>query len=438
VACKAGSFVIPGTSSFSISGLGFKPRWTIFLFSNKGTEDTWLSDACGGIAFTAMRNSTTDTSGVGSSLKTCMVSERWYDAGAVVAGSFLGDVTMWVRATNGSNGWALYTSSIHDDGWNFTFASGFSSGAGGQIVYYLAGDQEWEEVGSTAPFVPGSSAYSLGWQPQAFFGIGAGGGVSSPGNDQSSSFFDISIPSVCYGDWGDYDDQQFDMNGQWRGILDPNVNVQEWWGKTTDFSPTTILEETQAGGVWFSSTFSASRTATTFQGTVLDTGGFSNGHARMMPFVLGTTDSIIGSFTPSTTVGVPTEVVLPFSPQAVVFFSPGDHQAGAFNTSTQGSTGWGFCTDEDEALVIYGGHWNPPVAFQSAVMISSSKSWVGNAKEEGVSGTVGTMVNAGSARCTPAGFEHTTTEHASGAPTWPVLYWAIAPATEAPGFFRVV
>lgn len=426
---KCGSFTMQA-SSFSVTGLGFKPRWLILLYSNGSTENSWTSGPSAGIGWAAMQNSTVDDSG--SSLRTCCVHEIWYNAGNVAAGGFLGDATMWVRATNGSDGWAAYISSLNTDGFTVTLIGGFTSGAGGQRIYYLAGDDAYEEVGSTSAFATGVGAYNLGWQPQAFFGIGAGGGLGDAPR-YSASFTDTSVPSVCSGDWGEYTDAALSMNAQWRGILDPNVNVQEWWGRDIDSNLITILEAQQSGGAWFSDWFSATRTDTSFLGTISDT-GFSNGDARMQPFILGSVDSIVGSFTPSLTVGVPTQVDLPFTPEAVVFFSPQFNKSGVGNTSTHGATGWGFCTETDQALLIYGGFWNPPTAMNSSMLLSSNKCWVGNCVE---SSTVGTIVNAGSAQINDAGFEYETTENAASV-AYPILYWAFAPAEEAPGFFRII
>ena len=433
---KLGSFTIPGPGNFSVTGVGFKPRWVIFLFGNKGVEDTWLDDACGGIAWTALKNSTVDASGVSSSIRTTMQSERWYPPGNVVAGSFLGDITMWVRQTNGSNGWAMFTSSLDADGFTFTFDPDFTTGAGGQIVYYLAGDEQWEEVGCRAPFIPGSPAHTLNWQPMAFFGIGSGGGLGPDGSDQSFSLFDQSIPTVCCGDWGEYTPGNFfEMNSTWRGLLDPNVDVQEWWGYESSTSPVTIIEPTQTAGVQWSDIFHASRTDTTFSGIVQAGSSFSNSEGRMAPFVLGSTDSRIGQFVPTNTIGVPTHVDVGFTPEAVIFFSPGPERAGIGGTSVQGATGWGFCTENEEALLIYGGYWNPPNAMTSAMKITRNQSWVSNCTE--VLFSIGSMVTAGSARVTPGGFDYTTLENAA-VELAPILYWAIAPAAEAPGFFRVV
>ena len=432
MAVKLGSFTIPGGSSFSVTGVGFRPHWAIFLFGNKGVEDTWLDDACGGISYAAYRNSTDLSLGH----TTCQVSERWYQPGNVAAGSFLGDLTWWMRQTNGSDGHAAYVSSIDADGWTFTFSSGFNSGAGGQIVYYLAGDQGYEEVGSRNAWVIGSPAYNLGWEPQAFFGIGGGGGVGGDGGTQSYSLFDQSVPSVCYGDWGEYSPgNPFDMSSQWRGLLDPNVDVQEWWGYEDQFAPITILEPTQSVGAQFQSIFGANKTVSSFQGVVSAIAGFSNGDARMQTFILGSVDSRVGSFVPTNTVGVPTHVDVGFTPEAVVFFSPGPYKAGVFGTSVQGATGWGFCTNTAEALLIYGGFWNPPTAMTSAMLISRNMSWVSNATE--ATQNIGGIVTAGSARVTSGGFDFTTTQNAATILA-PVLYWAIAPAGEAPGFFRVI
>jgi hypothetical protein len=438
MAVKVGSFVIPGGFTFSVD-IGFFPRWAIFLFSNKGTEDTWMPQACGGIGFACVKNSAVDVSGIQSQIKNGSVSELWYDAGGVVAGAFLGDIFSWVRYNNGgTTGWAMYTSAFLENGWQFSFAGGYTANAGGQIVYYIAGDEAWEEVASNFPVIPGRPPYVTGWQPQSFFGIGAGGGTGSFGDDdQTFVWADRSTPTVAVGDWGEYSGQGVDQNAQWRGILDPNVVVQSYYGHTIGFNPVPIIEGSEAGGIQFSSDFSLKRTDTSFTSTVQDTGGFSSGAARMMPMIFGTVDSRIGSFEPLTTVGVPTEVDIGFTPEAVVFFSPGEHNAGPGDPATQGATGWGFCNETDEAFLIYGGHWNPPVAFQSAIFMSSNRSWCGNYLTPGVSGSVGTMVNMGSARIIPNGFEFTTMEDAGG-PVHRVSYWAIAPSGAVPGFFMTI
>lgn len=374
-----------------------------------------------------MQNSTLDDSGDRESLRNSQISEIWTTN--VAASAFLGNLVAWIRSSAGVSGWAVFTSSFDDDGFTLEYSSGFSTGGPGKRAYYIAGDADYEEVGAVLPWVPGSSSYEVGWEPMAYFGVGSGGGVGAAGGLQNVGFVDMSVPAVIAGDWGEYTDDGLDMNTVWRGILDPNVDVQSWYGNFSGVGTATIIEETQSVGVQFASDFFLSRTPTSILGHVVDTGGFSFGHARMQTFILGSVDSIVGSFIPSTDVGVPTQVDLPFQPEAVIFFSPQEHKSGVFNATTQGATGWGWCTETDQALIIYGGHWNPPIAFQSAGLISSSRCWVGNCLEEGVSGTVGSQVNIGSAQINSAGFTHTTEEH-SGDAVHPVLYWAIAPVVE--------
>lgn len=432
---KAGKFVIPGGSTFSVTGLGFKPQWVIFLFSNYSTEDVWTSGPSAGIGWSAMQNNVLNNTG--TLIRTGQISEIWQGSG--VAGSFLGDVTSWIRATRGSDGWALYTSSLDADGFTFNFSGGFNSGAGGQIAYYLAGDEGYDQVGSRTAFVPGSAFYNLGWEPYAFFGVGAGGGVGGDGGTQSFSLFDQSVPSAAFGDWGEYNPEGAGhraLSTQWRGILDPNVDVQEWWGYEDNTSSYgTILEPTQSVGAQFQSGFHHDKTATSFKINVFAIAGFSDGAARMHGFALGNVDSVISSFVPNPTVGVPTAIDLPFTPEAVVFFSPQDFRAGVFGTDTQGATGWGFCTPDDQALLIYGGFYNPPNPFQSNGLISSQNCWVSNAID--TPQAVGSNVAKGSARCTTTGFEYTTTENNAPA-LYPILYWAFAPKAPGAGFFEIL
>lgn len=430
--CKVGSFAIPSSSAFSITGVGFKPRWVIFLCCNTtpGAAGTWTGRPSASIGWAALQNSVDDDSG--TALRNSQVSEVWYDSN--VAGSFLGDLFTWIR-NNGLTGedFAMYTTSLDTDGFSVAFSSGFNTNATGRVVYYLAGDETWEEVASSLAFVPGTGAYELGWQPNAFFGIGAGGDVSAFGGTQSMSFFDISAPSVVGGTFGDDIDGNRTLVAQWRGILDPNIDVQEWWGYDDGGGTATILEETQSGGVWLSSEFDPHRTDTAFVPDFISA-GFSLGHVRMQTIIFGKTACVTGFFIPSTTVGVWNAVELPISPEAVVFFSAQDNKAGVANTSIYGATVWGFCTDTDQAVLAYGGLWNPPTPQTSAQYHSPNRAWMGNCIE---TGTIGSVVNAGSARCTPDGFEHRTDEHASSV-VYPVHYWAVGPIEEAPGFFRII
>lgn len=431
---KCGKFTVQSTP-FSITGLGFQPRWIIFLFSNFSVEDVWTSGPSAGISWSSMRNSVTDPSGIPAALRTSQISEIW--AGNGVAGSFLGNVTTWIRSNRGGgNGWALVIDGHDADGFSLRFSPGFAAGAGGQTAYYLAGDNEYEQVGATAPWVQGATFYDLGWEPLAWFGLGAGGNVGPFGGNQSFTLADRSVPSACFGDWGEYTPgSELNQSAMWRSILDPNVNIQHYYGFEDNFSPITIIEPQDAGGAAFSDTFDVTKTDTSFKGQIHQVAGFSDGDARMHTIILGNVDSIIGSFTPSPTVGVPTEITLPFTPQAVVFFSPQDYHVGVGDPATQGATGWGFCTEDDQALLIYGGYWNPPNPFQSAGLISSQNCWVSNCKD--TPQAVGSNVAMGSARVTPAGFEHTTTENDAPA-LYKVLYWAFAPKKGGGGFFRVV
>jgi hypothetical protein len=423
---RADSFVMGSPPEFDVD-VGFQPRWVIVMMSNRDTEDVWASQPSMGIGWAALRNSALDVSGAETSLRNGQISEIWTTNQA--ASAFLGNLVAWIRANTGNSGWAAFIPSLHDNGFTVRYSEGYSSGGPGKRAYYIAGDVDYEEVGATLPFVPGSPYYELGWLPMAFFGVGSGGGVSAPGGLQNIGWTDMSTPAVVAGDWDEHQEQNLDMNVVWRGILDPNVDVQSWYGNFSEVSTGVIVEATQSVGVQFTSDYNMQRTDTAFKANVVDTGGFSQGQARMHTFMLGSVDSMVGSFIPSMTVGVPTQVVLPFQPEAVIFFSPQEHKSGVFNATTQGATGWGWCTEEDQALIIYGGHWNPPVAFQSAGMISSSKCWVGNCLQEGVSGTVGTQVNAGSAQINPLGFTHTTTENATSV-VYPVHFWAIAPQVE--------
>lgn len=432
MACKVGSFAIPSSSTFSITGVGFKPRWVIFLCCNTtpAAADTWTGRPSASIGWSALQNSVDDDSG--NNLRNSQVSEVWYDTD--VGGSFLGDLFSWIR-DNGltSENFAMYTPSLDADGFTVAFSSGFNVNAVGKVVYYLAGDETWEEVGSSLAFVPGTPAYELGWTPNAFFGIGAGGDVAPFGNTQSMSFFDISAPSVVGGTFGDEIDGNRTVVSQWRGILDPNIDVQEWWGYDDGLGTVTILEETQGGGVWFSTEFDPHRTDTAFVPDFISA-GFSLGHVRMQTIMLGKTACVTGSFMPSTTTGVWEEVELPITPEAVVFFSVQDLKAGVAGTSVFGATVWGFCTEDDQAVLGYGGFWNPPNPQTSGQMHSPNLAWIGNCIETGV---IGSVVSAGSARCSANGFEHRTEYH-NASVMYPVLYWAIAPLEEAPGFFRII
>jgi hypothetical protein len=426
--CKVGSFAIPSSSTFNITGLGFQPRWVLFLTCNTtpGEADTWTGRPSAGIGMAAMQNTTIDDSG--ATVRNAQISEVWYNSN--VGGSFLGDLISWIR-DNGLTGenFAMYVPSLNPDGFTVAFAGGgYNVNAVGKVVYYLAGDGSYEEVASSLAFVPGTPSYELGFEPFAMFGIGAGGDVAPFGNTQSMSFLDISIPSVCGGYFDDGDFPVF--ASQWRGIIDPNIDVQEWWG-SDEGGDVTILEETQGGGVQFSTMFSASKTDTAIVPS-FNSAGFSLGHVRMAPIMFGKVACVTGSFVPSTTTGVWTEVALPFEPEAVVFFSVQDDKSGVGNTSVYGATVWGFCTDEDQAVLGYGGFWNPPIAQTSAQFHSPDLAWIGNCIE---TGAIGSVVSAGEARCTPNGFEHKTNYH-NASVMYPVLYWAIAPVVEVPGFFR--
>lgn len=425
---KCGKFTIPaGTSPFAVEGLGFQPQWAIFLFSNRDTEDVWAANPSMGMGWAALQNSVTDNSGVAASLRTSNVAEIWQGSG--VGSTFVGNITTWVRATRGTDGWALVLDTFLSDGFNFHFSPGFSAGASGKIIYYLAGDDTYTEVAAQAPFVQSSPAYTLGWQPEAYFGLAHGGGVGAPGGLQNFGLVDQSVLGAFAGYYDEAGGSG--MWSIWRGILDPNIDVQDWFGYAASG---VVLEPTQSGGVWFSDSYSAIRTATTFDMSITPD-AFGSGAARVQPFILGSVSAITGSFSPSATIGVPTEVALPFAPEAVVFFSPGESRSGAASAATEGATGFGFCTADDQAMLIYGGHWNPPTTFQSNGLISSSKCWVSNSVEDNVG--VGNLVTAGSARCTSAGFEHTTLEN-SGESIQPVLYWALGPKDETPGFFRIL
>lgn len=430
---KAGSHVISTTSSFQIV-MGFKPTWTIMMVSSQTTEDTWGSAPTMSIGWSALANSQT-----GASMNASQVGEIWLNP--ATASAFVGNIQLWMRTgRDGTSGFAMYPASYDTNGVTMQFSDGYTSAAIGKRIYWLAGDEAFEYVGSQRPFVPGSPALNLGWEPSAMFGVGSGGGVGAPGGVQNIGWVDISTAAVAAGGWPE-EASLPDLIGMWRGIADPNVDLQSWWGSSVGFDFTYILEGQQSVGTWFSSIFDPSRTDTTFSGGVADTGGFSAGAARMGLFLLGQADSHVGSFLPSTTVGVPTQEVLPFEPEGVVFFSNGEDKAQYAGASTQGATGYGWLDPEGEqALMVFGGHWNPPNPYQSAILTSSQNCWVGNYLDEGVSGTVGTKINMGTAEINGSGFTHTTTEHAADpGEVYPVLYWAFGPGgDESPGFFRVI
>ena len=254
------------SSAFSVTGVGFQPTWVILLYSNLTTENVWTSGPSAGVGMAALQDSLTSP----TAIRRCGIHEIWYNAGNVACGGFLGDVAMWVRQTNGSNGWAANISTFDADGFSISLIGGFTTGAGGQTIFYLAGDDDFEEVAMRNAFVPGSPSFNVGFEPTAFFGIGAGGAHGGDGGVQSQSWFDISINSICAGYFVE-DDGDRELIVQYRGISDPNVILQEWWGYNI-IDNGTILEDTRSAGVWFSSDFIPSRTATTFVPT-FDAGG---------------------------------------------------------------------------------------------------------------------------------------------------------------------
>lgn len=436
---KVGSFVMQATTPFSVViEPDFNPQWIIFLFSNTTVEGVWMGGASGGIGMAGMLNSQVDKSGAEAFIRNCQVSEVWYNTN--VGGSFLGDLITWIRNNGvGGDNWAVYTSSIDPDGFTIqqSPSAGFYQNAAGKIVYYIAGDDSWEEVALRSPFAPGgASSFELGWTPQAFFGIGAGGHLGDPPR-YSASYFDLSMSSVMAGHFGDDHPAGFPgIVSEYRGILDPNVNVQSAWGYNNwnTLNPVDILEPTQAGGAWLDTAIAPGRTETAITASFWP-GGFSGNEVRMDLLALGSTAAITGSFVPLLTTGVPTDVVLPFTPEAVFFFSVQDDKAGVANYSIYGATVYGFCAEDgNQAVLAYGGLWNPPTPQQSAIFISGQYSWMGNCIE---TGAVGTVTNIGSAEIIPGGFRYTT-EQNSASIAYPVLYWAIGPTAEAPGFFRVV
>jgi hypothetical protein len=431
---KAGSVTHPGSGSFSVTGAGFKPLWGIFMATNLASEGSWTGGTVvGALGFASVENNVDGE----LTIKQCGYHEIWENEG--VGGVWLGDIALYLQsARDGAvDGWTAYVTSFDADG--FSMASGITAGASGKRIYYILGDENFEEVASGF-FIPGTSPLTLGWEPQAFFGVGYGGATTHP--IYNVGFTDLSLPTVVAGDWGEYASLARETNGVWRGITDPNVNIQFWMGND-DASPGAIpiLEPLITGGVFFSSDVTALRTPTTFEADVVATAGFGNGDARIGNMILGSVDSIVGSFIPSATLDVPTQVVLPFVPEAVVLFSPQEHRSGVASQAVQGATGWGWCTEEEQALTIFGGHWNPPDTFQTAAYQSSVRCWVANCldRDSGATGTVGTEVVMGTAQINDQGFEHTTKEHAADAgEVWPVHYWAFAPVTDDPGFFRRV
>lgn len=429
----AGSVVHPGGGSFSET-VGFRPQWGIFMATSLSSEGAWNgTTVTGAIGAAATQNNAAELLG----LVEAGYHEIWDTTAQSVGGVWLGTQPLYLQTSSDApvDGWTAYISFTAN---GFDVSSSTTGSAAGKRIYYLLGDEAWEEV-AAGIFIPGSGALDLGWLPQAFFGVGYGGGTGNP--DHNVGFTDMSLPSVVAGDWGEYDLNQLETNNVYRGILDPNVNIQDWFGNKVAAGTGVILDDQVASGVFFSAAFTAVRTDTTFLGDVVADPGFGNDDARMMNFVLGTVDSIVGSFVPDTS-GAPIQYNLPFSPEAVVFFSPQEDRAGVSSQATQGATGWGWCTDQgDQALIVFGGHWNPPNVFQANGFQSSSHCWMANCldRESPPTGSVGTKVTMGSAIANGEGFEYTTTAHAADpGEVWPVLFWAFAPAVEAPGFFRIV
>jgi len=340
--------------------------------------------------------------------------EIWDTNSLGVGGVWLGNQPIYVQDNrDGSvDGWTAYIT-VTDDGFNVS--SSITSNAAGKRIYYLLGDESFEQVASGDAFIPGSGALNLGWLPQAFFGVGAGGGTGNP--SYNAGFTDQALYTVVAGDWGEYDLNQLETNGVYRGITEPNVNIQFWMGNHVASGSIPILESQIASGVFFSADSLAQRTDTTFKTNVTASPGFGNNDARIKNFILGSVDSLVGSFVPSGS-GM---IDLPFDPETVVFFSPQEARASVSSQAVQGATGWGWCTEEDQALLVVGGHWNPPNPFQAAGFQSSSHCWVANCLDRDVEPTVGTKVKMGSAQVVPGGFEYTTTADAADpGETWPV------------------
>ena len=432
MAVKVGSFTIPGTGAFGVTGAGFRPAWGIFLFSNMSTEDVWTPGPSAGVGIACVRNS---VGGV-LTIDQANVAEIWENEG--VGSSYLSGLVTWVREHRAlSDGWAAYVSSFDADGFTINFASGFTTGATGKHVFYLVGDDEFSIAGEPTSFPGDSATRTLGWLPMAFFTVGAGGSGSPPAYNVGLT--DRSRTAVMGGNFGDELGGGRHIIDMYRGLVDPNVDVQSWWGIQDNGVPALILEPQETTGVIWGSEFDPTRTDTEWHPDWIYGSGFSSGVVREQSIIFGDVACVTGSFMPNSSVGSPSIVELPFTPETVVLFSAQNDRAGVGNAEVFGATALGFCDTDDQAVIAYGGFWNPPFTFQSNGFISRAWSWIGNCIDGSTAGfgNVGNLVSAGSARVVPEGFEHTTEQH-NASVMYPVHYWAIGPLEEAPGFFRVV
>lgn len=431
---RGGRLYLSGSGEQTVM-LDFTPDIMLFFYLSSDVEDTFESlGGCVGFGFSSRSNG---LPGTAEELPPgATADELW--AGNTPTSDFRSGLSIYERVTHGSvSGVAMGTRRIIPNGFVLDYASGFEGGAGRPIFWLAIGDEPNLEV-KRDYITRVHSSFPTGFQPYVGFSVGSGGGTpggtGDSGNPYLSAISDIptwAISSV----FNEFDaffenaDRCIYMMRAIRAASGSNA-VFDSINATLPPRQAQLYADEYLTGTGFSfGMFTHGSTPTTYEAPHGHPGvGFVADDGRLAVATVSALVGFGGIVTPSNTLGGEIEVEVPMEVHAVIFMCPSFNQSGGVANDVIFGSGFGFVTDEEQAVVTLGGHYNTGMArFQSF-----QRAWVSNFTQTAIGGSG----SVGTAEITPTGFKLTTTEN--GQPAQPIMFMALGFIEEGAGFFRVV
>jgi hypothetical protein len=433
---KAGKFVLragdmgvyslDGTNSgFQVDGIGFKPEIVVVMSAGLTAEDSWVTapNIWGGMSMWSndadgnIEGNTGLTEFWGTDFRP---SSFWSNSGVI-----------WFKSSHSGGGSAIYIANTHDDGFYIGYPDGGYEGGYGIVCYYLAMKSEEGQAAQVYGYPGGPTSMNVGFQPAVYMTLGSGGLSGGAGD---IGFLDFSVPSWGF---GGFDNQVDGVRGgpEWmaNGLAHTETVEQvryflDGWGDQWVFDGYT------ASQIVGNSAFFYGRSATDF--TIGITDGFPAGiNERVAVHMLGDGLYSGNQVTPNP-VGIPLDVDVGFTPEAVVFLGPQTNHGNFFGIPWGGRC-FGFLTEDFQCCIAWGAfqHANSdPSLAKVASFCTSQFGWISNFTSDFLADP--TNPNYGTVELTATGF----TMESLALPKFNqyVHYAAYGFAEEAPQFFRVL
>lgn len=422
---RAGDISVLGRSGFQIDGIGFRPEIVIVMSVGLTAEDSWdtTPNTWGGMSIWSndadgnAKGNTGLTEFWGTDYKP---SSFWSNSGVI-----------WFKTSHGGGGSAIFIGGTHDDGFLIGYPDGGYEGAYGTVCYYLALKSEEGNAAQVYGYPGAPTPVTVGFQPSVYMTLGSGGLSGGAGD---IAFLDFSTPS-----WG---------FGGFENQADPGRGSPEWLANGLAHTETveqvrffldgndaqSVFDGYTASQIIANSSFFYGRSATEFSYGITD--GFPGGlNERVAVHMLGDGLYSGGVVTPNP-IGVPLDVDVNFTPEAVIFLGPQTNHGNLFGVPWGGRC-FGFLTEDFQCCIAWGAYQHAgadPSLAKVASFCTSDFSWVSNFTSDALNDPGDP--NYGSAELGAAGF----TMHSLALPKFNqyVHYAAYGFAEEAPQFFRIV